>query len=67
VTKLQSSIGWWKSPQHFASKKMLRRVEHGVKVEFKKGLAFPPKPSESKFVDPQEVDFAIKEHESSQG
>ncbi len=38
ATKLQTSIDWWKSPQHFASKKLLRWVEHGVKVEFKKGL-----------------------------
>ena len=52
ATKLQASIAWWKSPQHFASKKVLRWVEHGVKVEFKKGLAFAPKPSEPKFVDP---------------
>jgi hypothetical protein len=34
ATKLQASIAWWKSPQHFASKKVLRWVEHGVKVEF---------------------------------
>jgi hypothetical protein len=43
TTKLQASISWWKSPQHFVSKKVLRWVEHGVKVEFKKGLAFAPK------------------------
>ena len=61
ATKLQASIAWWKSPQHFASKKVLRRVDHGVKVEFKKGLAFAPKPSAPKFVDPQDVDFAIKD------
>ncbi len=30
-------------------------------MEFKKGLAFAPKPSLSKFVDPQDVDFAIKD------
>ena len=48
-------------PQHFASKKVLRRVEHGVKVEFSKGLPFAPKPSAPKFVDPTDVDFAIKD------
>jgi hypothetical protein len=30
-------------------------------VEFKKGLSFEPKPSEPKFVDPQDVDFAIQD------
>ena len=30
-------------------------------MEFKKDLAFPPKPSAPKFVDPQDVDFAIKD------
>jgi hypothetical protein len=52
---------WWKLPQNFASKKVLRWVEHGVKVEFKKGLPFEPKPSVSKFVDPPDVDFAIQD------
>jgi hypothetical protein len=47
--------------QHFTSKKVLRWVEHGVKVEFKKGLPFAPKPSAPKFVDPQDVDFAIQD------
>ncbi len=42
-------------------KKVLRWVEHGVKVEFKKGLPFAPKPSAPKFVDPQDVDFAIQD------
>ena len=59
--KLQTSITWWKMPQHFTSKKVLRWVEHGVKVEFKKGLPFAPKPSAPKFVDPQDVDFAIQD------
>jgi hypothetical protein len=44
-------------PQHFASKKVFRWVEHGVKGDFKKGLTFAPKPSDQKFVDPQDVDF----------
>jgi hypothetical protein len=48
-------------PQHFTSKKVLRWVEHGVKVEFKKGLPFAPKHSDPKFIDPQDVDFAIKD------
>ena len=48
-------------PQHFASNKVIRWVEHGVKVEFSKGIPFAPKPSESKFVDPTDVDFAIKD------
>jgi hypothetical protein len=38
---------------------LLRWVEDGVKVEFKKGLAFTPKLSAPKFVDPEDVDFAI--------
>jgi hypothetical protein len=41
--------------------KVLRWVGHGVKVEFKKGLPFAPKHSVPKFVDPQDVDFAIKD------
>jgi hypothetical protein len=61
MTKMQVSIGWWKSPQHFAPKKVLRWVEYGVKVEFKKGLDFAPKPSAPKFVDQQDVDFEIKD------
>jgi hypothetical protein len=60
LCKLQTSIASWKMPQHFTSKKVLRWVEHGVKVEFKKGLPFAPKPSEPKFVDSQDVDFAIQ-------
>ncbi len=40
---------------------MFRWVEHGVKGDFKKDLAFAPKPSDQKFVDPQDVDFAIKD------
>jgi hypothetical protein len=64
--KLQSKLDWWKMPHHFASKKVLRWVEYGVKVEFKKGLPFAPKPSAPKpsapkFVDPQDVDFAIQD------
>ena len=54
-------MAWWKMPHNFASKKVLRWVEHGVKVEFKKGLPFAPKPSAPKFVDPQDVDFAIQD------
>ncbi len=42
ATKLQTSTDWWKSPQHFAFKKVLRWVDHGVKVEFKKNLTFVP-------------------------
>jgi hypothetical protein len=60
-TKVQASITWWKMPQHFASKKVLRWVEHGVSVEFSKGLPFAPNPSAPKFVDPSDVDFAIKD------
>jgi hypothetical protein len=45
----------------FASKKVSRWIEHGVKVEFSKGVSFAPKPSVTKFVDPQDVDFAIKD------
>jgi hypothetical protein len=60
-SKLQASIAWWKMPHNFASKKVLRWVEHGVKVEFKKGLPFAPKPSAPKFVDPEDVDFAIQD------
>ena len=37
-TKLQASLAWWKQPLNFASKKVVRYIEHGVKVEFKKGL-----------------------------
>jgi hypothetical protein len=43
-------------PQHFASKKVLRWVENGVKVEFSAA-----KPSVPKFVDPSDVNFAIKD------
>ncbi len=50
-----------KQPLNFASKKVVRYIEHGVKVEFKKGLPFEPKPSAPKFVDPQDVDFAIQD------
>jgi hypothetical protein len=60
-SKLQASMAWWKMPHNFASKKVLRWVQHGVKVEFKKGLPFAPKPSAPKFVDPQDVDFAIQD------
>ena len=60
-TKLQASLAWWKQPQNFASKKVLRWIEHGVKVEFQKGLPFEPKLSAPKFVDPQDVDFAIQD------
>ncbi len=59
--KLQTNIAWWKMPQHFTSKKVLRWVEYGVKVDFKKGPPFAPKPSAPKFVDPQDVDFAIQD------
>jgi hypothetical protein len=45
-------------PKHNPS--VIRWIEQGVKVEFKKGLAFAPKPSAPK-VDPQDVDFAIKD------
>jgi hypothetical protein len=55
-TKLQASLAWWKQPLNFASKKVVRYIEHGVKVEFKKGLPFAPKPSAPKFVDPQDVE-----------
>jgi hypothetical protein len=61
ATKLQASLAWWKQPLNFASKKVVRYIEHGVKVEFKKGLPFAPKPSAPKFVDPQDVDFAIQD------
>ena len=54
-SKLQASLDWWKIPQNFSSKKVLRWIEHGVKFEFKKGLPFEPKPSETKFVNPQDV------------
>jgi hypothetical protein len=60
-SKLQAELPWWKMPHHFSSKKVLRWVEHGVKVEFKKGLPFAPKPSAPKFVDPQDVDFVIQD------
>jgi hypothetical protein len=40
---------------------VVRYIEHEVKVEFKKALPFAPKPSEPKFVDPQDVDFAIQD------
>jgi hypothetical protein len=59
ATKLQAAC--WKTPQHFVSKQVIRWVDHGVKVEFKKDLAFAPKPSVPKFVDPSDVDFAIKD------
>ena len=42
ATKLQASLAWWKQPLNFASKKVVRYIEHGVKVEFKKGLPFAP-------------------------
>jgi hypothetical protein len=58
---LQASIAWWKMPPNYASKKVLRWVDHGVKVEFKKGLPLAPKPSAPKFVDPPDVDFAIQD------
>jgi hypothetical protein len=51
-TKLQDSLVWWKQLLNFASKKVVLYIEHGVKVEFKKGLSFAPKPSAPKFVDP---------------
>jgi hypothetical protein len=54
-------LAWWKFPHHFASKKEFRWVEHGAKVEFKKGLPFAPKPSAPKFVDPQDVDFTFQD------
>ena len=60
-TKLQSSLDWWKLPQNYVPKKVFRWIEHGIKVEFKKGLPFEPKPSVSKFVDPQDVDFVIQD------
>jgi hypothetical protein len=59
--QLQVSLTWWKLPLNFAFKKVVRYIEHGVKVEFKKGLSFAPKPSAPKFVDPQDVDFAIQD------
>ena len=61
TTKLLTSLVWWKLPQNFAPNKVLRGIEHGVKVEFKKGLSFAPKPSVPKFVDPEEVDFVIQD------
>ena len=60
-SKLQASLAWWKIPQNFTSNKVLRWIEHGVKIEFKKGLPFAPKPSAPKFVDPQDVEFVIQE------
>ncbi len=39
-TKLQVNLTWWKTPQNFASKKVLRWIEHGVKVEFQRVLHF---------------------------
>jgi hypothetical protein len=57
----QASLAWWKQPLNFVSKKVVRYIEQGVKVEFKKGLPFPSKPSAPKFVDPQDVDFAIQD------
>ena len=60
-TNLQGRLTWWKQPQNFVSKKVIRWTEHGVKVEFQKGLPFAPKPSAPKFVDPQDVDFAIQD------
>jgi hypothetical protein len=60
-TKLQSIIAWWKIPQNFAYNKVFRWVEHGVKVVFKKGLVFAPKPSAPKFVDPEDVHFVIQD------
>ena len=61
ATKLQASLAWWKQQLNFASKKVVRYIEHGVKVEFNKGLPFAPKPSAPKFVDPQDVDCAIQD------
>jgi hypothetical protein len=60
-TKLQASLTWWKQTLNFASKKLVRYIEHGVKVVFKKGLSFVQKPSAPKFVHPQDVDFAIQD------
>ena len=60
-TKLQVIIDWWKIPQHFASKREFRWIKHGVKMEFSNGLSFAPKTSTPKFVDPQDVDFVIKD------
>ncbi len=48
-------------PSVFTSGSQDRWVDHGVKVEFHKGLPFPTKPSVSKFVDPQDVEFVIKD------
>ena len=61
TSKLQVRLDWWKTPQNITSKKVLRWIEYGVKVKFKKGLPFPPKPSSPKFVDPQDVDFTIQD------
>ena len=58
-TKLQASLTWWKLPQNYVDKKVLRWIDHGVKVEFKKGLSFAPKPSAPKFVDPQDVESRV--------
>ena len=30
-TKIQTRLFWWKTPQNFGSKKVLRWIEHGVK------------------------------------
>ncbi len=60
-SKLQASLAWWKIPQNFTSNTVLRWIEHGVKVEFKKGLPFASKSSAPKFVDPQDVEFVIQE------
>ena len=52
VTKFQVSLTWWRQPHNLVCKRVLRWIEHGVKVEFTKGISFAPKPSAPKFVDP---------------
>ena len=39
-TRLRISLVWWKFPHNFASNKLLRWIEYGVKMKFKKSLPF---------------------------
>ena len=57
-TNLQASLAWWKSPDNFASKKVLHWIEHGVKVDFKKGFLLRRSlRRRDLWMDPQVVDF----------
>jgi hypothetical protein len=61
-TKLQSSITWWKMSHHFASKKVLRWVDRAwSKSGVLKGAPLCAETFAPKFVDPPDVDFAIKD------